>query len=251
MRNNKVVTKDDEKYILENYRTVNNNIIGKKVGINPKSVLRILNRLGVKRTPKEIKNLINGRDKTVKGIEKRITIEGGGRKNYKAQAHRRKWVDKNGKIPEGMMLVYSTGDFNSADDLVLIKRKSLSVFIKKREKEAIDAKKREVRERKAKFLMAKEIKNKAKQKEKEKNENFIKELKKKPASTIDDMMKGKVPVRIDNRTIIYVKRERCNLLEDGTYAFKEGETTNVKPIGTFFGNIPEFLKKKKNKKEEE
>ena len=42
--------------------------------------------------------------------------------------------------------------------------------------------------------------------------------------------KGNVPIRIDEHTIVFVKKEKCIHLENNTFILKPGETTNVKPI---------------------
>ena len=50
-------------------------------------------------------------------------------------------------------------------------------------------------------------------------------------SVREEIERGKVPIRVDSRTVVYVKRERCVLLKNGTYELKEGDKLKTQPIG--------------------
>lgn len=251
MANKRELSEEEKAYVLKSYRTVNNNEIGKKLGVNPKSVLRILNRLGVKRSHEDIRKLIQDKDRTSNGAEKKRSIEGGGRANYKTAWHKTQWINKNGKIPEGMILVYSTGDFTSWKDLVLMPRKKSNTFIKKRDSNIRSEKKRLEKEKKNQIVLQRDSRRREKEKQDEKAEKFLSELKKDPSKFAKQSLEGKVPVRIDHRTIIYAKRERCEALSDGTYILKKGETTSVKPIGFIFESASKKSAKKKKSNIEE
>lgn len=254
MSKKKEYTQEEIDYILNNYRTTNNKELGKNLGVCAKSMLRVFNRLGIKRTEEEIKNLIDSRDRSNNGSKKRISIEGGRRDNHKAAWHKARWIKNNQSIPKGMVLVYATADYNNADDLILIRRKDYDSFIKKRDKEI--AKKAKIvkqeekkieREKKKRLTLEKEEKKIKKEKDEEKISDFLENIRKNPTTTQKELEMGKIPVKIDDRTTIYVKKERCEKLDNGTYILKQGEKTRIKSIDSFL----ESLKTKsmcKNKK---
>ena len=51
------ISSTSEDFIRENYKTMTNPEMGNKLGVHPKSIIRIMNRLGLKRNVEDILNL--------------------------------------------------------------------------------------------------------------------------------------------------------------------------------------------------
>ena len=213
--NTRILTDDEYKFIKENYTKMKNKDLGAKLNIQSKSVYRILKRLGLIRTKEEIEYIRNTRTH-ISGSYKIRKIENGGRGKHRENYHKQQWIKFNGQIPKGFMLVYENKKYEDLSDLILIKQKSFKTFAKKREK-ILNC------ERKNKELIKKEI-EKAKR-DKRNNEikiSLVNKINIKPI--IDEHYIETVPVKIDSKTTIMVKRNRCNKLENGNWILNVGES---------------------------
>lgn len=220
--NKKELSKEEEQYILENYRTTLNKDLAAKLGVAPKTMLRIFRRLGIKRTPEEAQAVSMLRKKPKLDFQSRRNIEGGGKKNGRAVWHKKIWTSKNGPIPEDSILVYSTKKYDSVEDLILIKKSKFDAFVKKRDSFLEKEKKRVEREKRAQKKAEQELKRSEREKQQEKHEEFIHKLRKNQSTNWvkEEYERGRVPIRLDQRTTVWVKIEKCDLLPNGNYVLK-------------------------------
>jgi hypothetical protein len=221
---NKVFNAEKEKFLIENFRTMNNVDLAKHVGIqSAKSVRRKMREMGLNRTPQEIQKLVadaKGRIDHKKCAIKRLKIEGGSRSNdkksIKIKYHKDKWIQKNGPIPKGMTLVYENGKYDDFSDLLLIKNKSYNSFIKKRDirlrkedrkkKTAVTA--HQAQERRKRFEKQEMLQEQLKANHKQKSFG---------EAVTEQLESEKVPVRLDHKTLIFVKKEKCYQDESGNW----------------------------------
>ena len=228
---------EQEQFVRDNYRTMLNKDLGEKLGVSSQYMKKLFVRLGIKRTKEEIQSVINLKSKPVIDMSSKLTIEGGGRGNSKARYHRTCWVKLNGPIRNNHILMYETKDYDNWKDLRQVHKDTLESFKIKREA-AIG-----VAERKEKRVIQLEIKaiRKSRKSESIKAEQESQKrfalIKANPRTLDHEMEMGKVPVRLDSRTLMYVKREKCIQMEDGSFQLKSGVTTLYKPIGEENGII--------------
>lgn len=234
---NKVeISPEMEQFIRDNYRTMNNIELGKKIGVVPKSMYRILKNMGITRTKEEIAVMVQTRNKFTEkaktGIVKRRKIEGGGRNNRRAEWHLKCWIDKNGEVPTDCILMYKTKNYNDKNDVVLVKRNKYDAFVKKRDENLEIENKRKEREIRAQQNAEKTTKRLNEYKRKEEQEAFLNSIRNRSTDDVyaQERALGKVPVRLDDKTEIWVKKEKCNKLPNGQYVLKPGVTTKFSKI---------------------
>ena len=243
-----VLTLEDELFIRSNYKTMLNKDLAERFGIVPKSMLRILKRLGITRTKEEIAAVVKLRDTSKgNGREKLLKI---------AEWHKKQWRKHNGDIPDDSVLMYATKNYESWEDLVLVKKTKAEAFISKREL-SIERTQRKIaeEEKKKKIEFKKERKEKralrvAHEDKKEiAHEKFKDTLVQRTFEEDANYEKslGKVSVRIDDRTVIWAKPERCGQNEDGSYFLLK---TKIKPYNNHEERRqyikPAYGKKKRN-----
>jgi len=216
----KIISSEDEQFLKDNYKTMLNKDLAEKIGVMPKSITRILKRLGISRTVEEAKHVRNLKcnDYGNKNIEK------GGN-----QYHKKCWIKANGKIRKDLILMYANKQYDNWKDLVTVKKISVDKFILKRE-----ARLEKLAKQKNKELLRniKESKKKALESLQADSDKLIAHVKANPRTLENELEQGKVPVRLDSRTLLYVARYKCVEQEDGSFKLKEGVTTSYKPIGT-------------------
>jgi hypothetical protein len=223
-----ILTFEDEQYFRDNFKIINNKILAKKFGVSTKTIQKTLIRLNLKREKSDIRLIIiNSNVNNIANQSHRRTIEGGGRKEHRARYHKNRWSKINGAIPKGYMLVYNTKKYEDFNDLILIKQKSFDSFIKKRETRLNKLKK----EKKSQEIHDKKLSSEKLEMDRE---NIVKFIQEQGGHSIENEFKNnKVPIKLDKNTTIFVKREKCEKLEDGSYVLKKGETTKTK---SFFQN---------------
>lgn len=76
-------------------------------------------------------------------------------------------------------------------------------------------------------------------KEEKEKEEFLASIKQKsPAESItEEIQRDKVPVRLDSRTTVFVKREKCTQNEYGAWVLKPGETIKVQPVDSYIQDL--------------
>lgn len=219
---------EQEQFVRDNYKTMRNKDLGEKLGVSAQYMKRLFIRLGIKRTPEEIKAVIDLKDKPVIDTMKKLTIEGGGRSNGKARYHKECWIKENGPIRKNSILMYATKDYDNWKDLKLVRKSAVENFIIKRDKAIRLAEERAKSAEKRNRIEIKRAKNQKLEAEREK---LLEKIKANPRNIDHEAEMGKVPVRLDSRTLMYVKREKCIEMEDGTFQLKAGVTTKYKAIG--------------------
>lgn len=230
MSNKIVLTAEQEEYLVRNYKTMTRKELGLALGLKPFMVLRQMGRLNLVRTPEEKKALISksvvNRDDQA-AAKKKMRIEGGHKGNphqRKSRYHKDKWIERNGAIPKNMILVYENAKYDEYNDLVLIQRRGFNKFVRERDKRL----KKEERDRKRK-IQGKQIeaRRKAAHEQEDRMDKFLSSYKQKSPNeaALELMAENKVPVKIDHRTTIWVKREKCIQLENGTWVKKENTNT--------------------------
>lgn len=248
MATKRIFTKKEQLYIIENYKFKTNTEMAEKLGLFKKSMYRILKGMGLKREEEDIKRVIRARKKSNNDQSYRRNIEGGGRSNMKAKNHKSVWIKKHGKIPSGFILVYKTPDYANYNDLVLIDRNDLDSFIMKRDKKMLESQKDKRRierilkkEQKKNIAHQKELRRIENEKNRDREDEFLRSIKKN--SNTKCMDKDRVPVQIDSRTMVWVKKEKCEKI-NGRWVLKKGERCSVL---SFDEKLKELIEKEKNK----
>lgn len=227
----KALTLEQEQFVVENYRTMNNAELGAVIDRNPKVVIRIMNKLGVFRTPEEKQALITRALGTVdtKARGRRMSkIEGGTRDSYRRKYHLERWTEINGRVRKGNVLVYATGKFDSFDDLILIRKSKLESFLRSRER-ALKKLERDEKKKQKKVSVAKKARRiilserkRAEDSAKANFEEFKRNYKQKSVVEAQKELvdQGKVPVKLDSKTTIWVSRDKCVRLDSGEWVKK-------------------------------
>lgn len=153
MSANKVIlTKEQESFIRDNYKTMNGFQLSVGTRLTHRIIKRRMSELGLVRTDEE-KNAVwaKRRMPDVKEIANRNRkIECGGRGNYKTKYHLDKWNAENGSFSSKHMLVYKNGKFDDYNDLKLIRKWRYDIFVNDRDSHLENAKNRLIkREEKA------------------------------------------------------------------------------------------------------
>lgn len=221
---NKIFNTEKEKYLIDNYKTTSKKELGKHIGVTKSSIERKMIELGLVRTKEERSMIIkNAKDKIdhKKLAIKRLKIEGGGRNcSNKIKYHKDKWIKLNGPIVNGMILVYENEDYNNFNDLILIKNRSYNPFLKKR---GIKLRK----ELKEKNNLANYTRIDQKKREKDrlekKQEELFKNYKQKTVTEVSKELlnSGNVKIRLDHKTVIYAKKEKCYQDDKGNWHKRE------------------------------
>lgn len=236
---------EQEQYLRDNAATKTNAEIAEALGFKKSFIKDKVRELGIVRTETQTKSLIS-RTNLAKDHKKiaaqRLKIEGGGRDaKCKTKWHLKKWQTINGELKPKQVLVYRTGDFDNFEDLMVITRSKFANFVRIRDK------KKEIAKRKAEKDKAKLLKQKPKRvthsvesierrKEsaaaREKFEEFKKNYKPKTIAQAQEELvnEGKVPVKLDHKTTIWVKREKCVRLENGNWV-KKSSLSNENTYG--------------------
>lgn len=274
--NKRILSSEEETYLRENYATTPKVDMAKKLKLNPNTILRIMNRMNLKRTPDEIALIRANKRKRGNDWKLKVQkIEGGGRENKLASYHLFKWIKQNGKFTNKKILVYKNSEYDNYNDIVLIfKRHYEDFFIirenrkaraekkhvdeleksKKRddrllEKKKIEAEravetakrkeahdkieaeraikreeKRKIKEKKDAEILQKALakaavrgvtlKKRLDEEEREKRFEAIKASRPKSLSESNQQLlqEDKVPVELDHRTTVWVKKSKCDFV---------------------------------------
>ena len=215
-----ILTPEQEQFLLDNYGKMTKIALAQALGTNSSTILDMMNRRGLKRTQEQIEFIMKISKSNVSSAEgtgaTRRKVEDGGRKNGKARWHLAKWTEKNGQFDFDKILVYKNPG-NKYEDLILIDKKNLATFLADRDSPKKDWKNVSRVSPKSKMSKQEELKN-------EKNFEKIKAgaLNKTVDQAVTELINdGKVPVRPDSKTTVWVKREKCIQLADGTWVKKE------------------------------
>jgi hypothetical protein len=166
----------------------------------------------------------------------RAKIEGGSRNNSKSRWHLVKWQTLNGPLKKRQMLVYRTGDFDSFEDLMVISRSKFANFVRIREKKKEQARRKEEKEKQKQLKKPKRVKSapslesierrKAASAANEKFAEFKRNYKQKTIAQAQEELvnEGKVPVKIDHKTTVWVRRDKCVRLDNGSWVKKSSLT---------------------------
>lgn len=217
---NKIFNAEKEHYLRENFRTTPNDVLAKNIGLAKDHMRKIMRNLCLKRTPQEIQALIsNGlsnRDEQKKAQKVR-KIEGGSRNcNNRIKYHKTRWIEKNGPIPNNMVLVYENGDYENYNDLILIKKISFNSFIKKRD---IRLRKEQRQKKTAVTVYQAEERRRRRERQEQMEEELKKNYKQKSftEAVCEQLENEKVPVRLDHKTLIFVRKDKCYQDEHGNW----------------------------------
>jgi hypothetical protein len=225
-----ILTPEQEQFLLDNYGKMTKPALAQALRTNSSTILDMMDRRGLKRTPEQIEFIMkNSKNKpsakTIEGVSApRRRIEGGSRENMKARWHLAKWTEKNGTFDLDKILVYQKPG-NKYEDLILIDKKNLDTFILERDTPKKDWKNVSRVSTKSKLTRHDEEKH-------EKNFEKIKadSLNKTVDQAVSELInEGKVPVRLDSKTLVWVKREKCVQLEDGSWVKKDPLNIQVMP----------------------
>lgn len=250
MSTNKIIlTEEQELFIRENYKTMNGFQLSAGTGLTLRTIKRRMAEFGLVRTEEEKKAVWSKRrmPEPTDIAKRNRKIEGGGRGNLKTKWHLDKWNAKNGPFSYKHMLVYYNGKFGDFSDLKLIRKNRYDSFvedriareekrqkreivlaavsIKKAEKEKVDKVKREESAKRSAISAKKAV---AAKKYKDAEELRIKqfdEIKANSPKTIKEVRKQlveneMVPVKLNHKTTIWVKKDKCEQQEDGTWVKK-------------------------------
>lgn len=166
--------------------------IGDHFKVSNNHICKIAKNLGFKKDP-QFKQYVKSRVLKDSKFNKQWVIEGGALNNKK-KWHADKWRKTNGAIPKDCLLVYQNG-LGTYEDLILLKKKKFKGFIRHRNvivKERNWAEKQLIKEKKG----------------------IISTI----DSTIhDEVSNGKVPVKLNFKTVVFVDRNKCYLDESGNW----------------------------------
>lgn len=241
--NKRIFTPEEEQYIKDNYAKVTKVEMAEKLKLNPHTILRIMTRMGLKRTQEEIDFVLSKKRKRDSNWTMAVRkIEGGGRGNPRANYHLTKWIKTNGEFSSKKVLVYKNAKFDDFNDLVLINKRGFASFMEKRPKRILWNTTKEEREKKKElkreFLRKKEadlqkkaivkavvksqtLKKKHEKEEAEKRFEAIKASRPKTPEEAHNQLvsEGKVPVKLDHKTTIWVLKSKCEFV-DGAWVKK-------------------------------
>lgn len=233
-------TDEQEQFLRDNYATMTNQEMADKLGFKRTFIKDKMHELGIIRTADDTKHLIvrTNREKDHKKIAlQRLKIEGGGRDaRCKTKWHLKKWQTINGELKPKQVLVYRTGDFDNFEDLMVISRSKFANFVRIRDKKKEQARRKEEKERLKSMKKPKRVKaaispeslerRKAAADAREKFEEFKKNYKPKTIAQAQEELvnDGKVPVKIDHRTTVWVRRDKCVRLDNGSWVKKSSLT---------------------------
>lgn len=220
---NKIITEEHKVFLKNNYKILNNVELGKVVGVTSKHVYDVLCSMGIKRTKDEVKALISkcsSEKDNSKASFTRLKIEGGGRKStLKVKWHREKWTKINGDVSKKQILVYKNANYDSFEDLILIQKRHYESFLRKRDKRLNKIKKENKMQ--GRTYMRKrgserrKIEEKFQQEFLEMKSNHVQ--KNFTESVISMQEEGKVPVHIDEKTTLWVNKNKCYQDEEGLW----------------------------------
>lgn len=218
---NKILTEDHKVYLKENYKTLSNVELGKTVGVTANHIYNVLFSMGLKRTKEEIKSLLSKNSKNrdcSQASFKRLMIEGGGRTgSLKTRWHKDKWVKQNGEVSKKKILVYKNANYDSFEDLILIQKRHYDSFLRKRDKR-LNKIKNKMQGRaymRKRGSERRKIEEKFQQEFLEMKSNHVQ--KNFTESVISMQEEGKVPVHIDEKTTLWVNKNKCYQDEEGKW----------------------------------
>lgn len=223
-----ILTAEQERFLLENYGTMTKVSLAKEFKVNVSTILEMMTRRGLKRTPEQLKNIIANKPGISKETLEDIAmvnrrIEGGGRGKGKVRWQLEKWILNNENFSTDKILVYKNKE-EKYEDLILIKKSKYKAFVKEREKRLTLNSKLVIKQQIASLRKTSVIE---KQKEVELQEKKYDEIKsttpKGTDEAIDQLIKeDKVAIKIDSRTTVWVNRSKCD--------FVNGEWVRKKPL---------------------
>lgn len=181
-------TEEMIQYLKENYQKYLNRELADHLKIKRTLISAKLKQLNLKRTPEELKKLLQRIE--VKNKENNIFTINSDPKIK--EEHLIKWKSENGEIPIGRILIYNK--IHEYSNLKLVTYKQYSDFIKS----------------KGYKLKISNSKKKRIEKEKKWAEKQLKPIEKKKQMSLGETCeelksKGRVPVRIDHKTIVFRK----------------------------------------------
>lgn len=242
-------TDEQEQFLRDNYATMTtmtNQEMADKLGFKRTFIKDKMRELGIIRNMDQTKSLISrtNLEKDHKKIAaQRLKIEGGGRDaRCKTKWHLKKWQTLNGELKPKQVLVYRTGDFDNFEDLMVISRSKFANFVRIRDKKKEQAARKAEKERLKQLKRPKRLKSapspeslerkKADYAAREKFEEFKRNYKPKTIAQAQEELvnDGKVPVKIDHRTTVWVRRDKCVRLENGSWV-KKSSLTNENNYG--------------------
>jgi len=272
-------------YIKDNYLNTTNPALAAKLGLHPATLRKKMNELNIIRSAEERKKVwgLRGKADPAKLSLATCMIETCDGVNIgKRRWHRDKWILNNGKFSaKKKMLVYKD-DIGNFDDLILIYKRNYYAHIKNRDarktrtevkskKEAILDANRKLREeakakkeaildatedekiaiafkKAAKYAIA--MKKKQEADEMERKFEAIKAARPKNMreSNIQLAKEDKVPVKLDAKTTIWVKRDKCTEVSPGIWQ-KNSPLNVVKHNEEANKKLMKPLLKKKNNEE--
>ena len=284
--NKRIFTAEEEAWIRENHNKVTKTVMAEKFGLVPTTIGRIFRRMGLKKTDEEIKDIMSKKTKPSKeAIDaykfKMRKIEGGGRGGLKPNYHLTIWRERNGDFSTKNILVYKTGNYDSFDDLVLIRKTSYEKFLEKRKQFLV---RKEAKLEKNKLSEAENLIKKSKQEETQKKRDEKRAIARKIAEekeekaalkyqqgaaarkkredaerqqAIFDSIKANtkpksiqqanselldkdlVPVKLDAKTTVWVKRSKC-VFVDGAWVKQTPLNIHLQTNDKFGRPIPFF-----------
>lgn len=227
------LTEEQEEYLRQNFRTTKNSELGEKLGIKYSTVQKVLRERGLVRTDKEVQAIIDNAREFTNYFELRKNrykierLDGKGSEVW----HKDKWIESNGSIADGKMLVYKNG-VKVCADLVLIDKESFQEFAEERRirlgrerREAVAAKTKKIFDKESIIVPITARRQKVSQKWNE----FVSDYKHKTLTeTTEELVdQGKVPVFVDVKTTVWVLRELCEKTADGTWR-RKSETNKLR-----------------------
>ena len=143
-------------------------------------------------------------------------------KGTKAKWHLEKWSKLNGKVPDGFILFYENARRDDFGDLILLPKSEFNTRLDERERKEKETEKKQEKEKGMSVLNAlKKRRNAVYTQQEKKINNFLKTYKQKSLAEAseEEKEKGKVPVRLDHKTIVFLKKEEC-IKKDGKWIKK-------------------------------
>lgn len=213
------LSSENKKFLEDNYKTMTIESMAKTIGHHPKLVKDRLKEFGLARTKEDRNYIASIKRKPDHDMMSLLSskIEGG-TTSTTASYHLRKWNKLNGKFDRSKILVYKNSVENFSD-LALISKEKYHKFISDRNKAIATEKKT-----KAKALVndiARKKRILAEEREKQfdeiKKNTVNKSVMESNYQLVDE---DRVPVKHDAKTTVWVKKSKCEQLEDGSWIKK-------------------------------